>query len=307
MEAVEKKKLRHELLRGDFSCQRSTESEPLPLACTPHLHSDLELIYMERGAVLVQVGSRSEILKEGDVFLSFPHQIHAFSDLGKSEAYMRFTVKPEVFPEYTELFRKQVPDSPIIRSVGEIPRVDDLFRMLFDSEQEADVPPVQKVKRRSGYLLALLSELLARMSLHPYAAEDANSLRDIIRYCAEHFAEGISLSSLEEELHLSKYHVSHLFNKELGMGFSEYINLLRVSEACRLLLNSPESVTRIGEAVGFNTLRTFNRAFIRHTGVSPSEYRRAGASAEEADRFTRLSMTARIPERAGRESGTEEI
>ena len=39
-EAVEKKKLRHELLREDFSWQRCLNGKPLSLACTPHLHND---------------------------------------------------------------------------------------------------------------------------------------------------------------------------------------------------------------------------------------------------------------------------
>ena len=38
-------------------------------------------------------------------------------------------------------------------------------------------------------------------------------------------------------------------------------------------------MTRISEAVGFNTLRTFNRAFTKQMGVSPTEYRRGKESA----------------------------
>ena len=55
---------------------------------------------------------------------------------------------------------------------------------------------------------------------------------------------------------------------------SDNINSLRVSEACRYLLNSSLSITEIGSLVGFNTPRTFNRAFIKQLGLSPSEYRK---------------------------------
>lgn len=121
-------------------------------------------------------------------------------------------------------------------------------------------------------------------------------MRDVIRYCAEHFAEELSLSSLEETLHLNRHLVSHLFNKEFGMGFNEYINSLRVSEACRLLLQSQESVAHISEAVGFHTLRTFNRAFFKQTGVSPSEYRRSKGARAQIRHFVNTDTTSRIIE-----------
>ena len=79
---------------------------------------------------------------------------------------------------------------------------------------------------------------------------------------------------LSDKLGLNRYYISHLFSKKLGMRFNDYINSLRISEACRMLLNSDDSVTDICFHVGFGTLRTFNRAFIRHTGRTPSEYRK---------------------------------
>ena len=62
-------------------------------------------------------------------------------------------------------------------------------------------------------------------------------------------------------------------SSKLHIGFNDYINSLRVSNACKHLLNSDRSVTEISEIVGFNTLRTFNRAFFKQMGVTPSQYR----------------------------------
>ena len=60
---------------------------------------------------------------------------------------------------------------------------------------------------------------------------------------------------------------------KLQIGFNDYINSLRVSNACKHLVKSERSITEISEMVGFNTLRTFNRAFIKQTGMTPSKYR----------------------------------
>jgi AraC-like DNA-binding protein len=60
---------------------------------------------------------------------------------------------------------------------------------------------------------------------------------------------------------------------KLQIGFNDYINSLRVSNACKYLVKSEKSITEISEIVGFNTLRTFNRAFVKQMGTTPSKYR----------------------------------
>ena len=82
-----------------------------------------------------------------------------------------------------------------------------------------------------------------------------------------------ALELLEKELHISKYYVSHVMHEKLNVGFNEYVNSLRVSNACIYLLKTDMSITEISDAVGFNSIRTFNRAFAKQMKVSPSEYR----------------------------------
>ena len=62
-------------------------------------------------------------------------------------------------------------------------------------------------------------------------------------------------------------------NNRLNMGFNDYINSIRVSNACKYLKKTELSITEISDVVGFNTMRTFNRAFQKQLGVTPSEYR----------------------------------
>ena len=78
---------------------------------------------------------------------------------------------------------------------------------------------------------------------------------------------------LEQELHISKYYISHLFSDKLHISFNDYVNSLRVSHACRYLRDGTLSVTEVAAKVGFGTLRTFNRAFSKQIGCTPSAYR----------------------------------
>lgn len=273
-----------EIRRTDFYGRRGIGGHPSGLQCDPHLHDDLELVYLERGHVTACADTATVELHSGDIFLAFPNQIHHYRSEDGGESYLLLIVKPEALPEYEETLADCTPASPLIRNAEQLPRVKELLGMLWESEQASLPTDTQSSVRHSGYLLALLSELLLHAQLQANGGESSGATRAIIRYCSAHFAEDLSLSSLEEALHLNKYYVSHLFSQKLGISFHDYINSLRVSEACRLLLNTEKSITQISEGVGFNTLRTFNRAFTKQLGISPSQYRKASPSVMQTAR-----------------------
>ena len=104
--------------------------------------------------------------------------------------------------------------------------------------------------------------------------DENQAMKAIVQYCSQNFTKELSLAILEKELHLSKYYISHLFGDKLGIRFNDYINSLRISEACRLLRMSDMNITEVSNASGFGTLRTFNRSFMKQMGISPSDYKR---------------------------------
>jgi AraC-like DNA-binding protein len=87
----------------------------------------------------------------------------------------------------------------------------------------------------------------------------------------------INLDKLAKLLDASKHHVSQVINEHLGMSFFEYVNLLRVNEARNLLAESTRSdlhVIEVAYSVGFNNKTSFNAAFKKATGMTPTEYRK---------------------------------
>ena len=72
-------------------------------------------------------------------------------------------------------------------------------------------------------------------------------------------------------------------SRELRMGFSEYVNLLRVNRACDLLNDTDKKIADISEDAGFSTIRSFNRAFARHMNMTPIQYRKMLREAQAKD------------------------
>ena len=66
---------------------------------------------------------------------------------------------------------------------------------------------------------------------------------------------------------------SRLFERHVKCSCVEYINHLRIYKACQLLIETDDHITSIGLRVGYDTLSTFNRNFIRLIGRTPSSFR----------------------------------
>lgn len=248
------------------------------LACAPHLHRHIEIAYLTAGSARGYADAAVCELRPGDLFISFPNQVHRFVSDG-AEKYMLFIVNPDIVPEFCELLTTAIPESNVIPAAAVPPQLAHLMQAMAASA-------VSRGERYDiilrGELLAFFGELMRCMRLGSPGAGDTQVMRTVIDYCARNYTRPLSLQLLSEELHISKYYISHLFGSHLRVRFNDYVNSLRVAAACRYLRQSEMSMTQISEAVGFSTLRTFNRAFIRHIGVAPSDYRRNNSATEGA-------------------------
>lgn len=132
-----------------------------------------------------------------------------------------------------------------------------------------------KSNRDRQLLDALVRELIITVSSEsPTGTLLSRITVKIMDYIDEKYFEDISLSSLSEHFGISKSYIARLFKTELHTTSSDYLNRVRVANACRLLSFSDMSIGEISEAVGFREQYYFARIFRKLTGVSPTEYRK---------------------------------
>lgn len=86
--------------------------------------------------------------------------------------------------------------------------------------------------------------------------------------------EDLTLEDVASRLGLTPHALSEFFNNHLKMNFPGYVNALRIDAACKLMEDDPaRTVLSIAYEVGFSAKSTFNAAFLRHKGVSPTRFR----------------------------------
>ncbi len=87
-------------------------------------------------------------------------------------------------------------------------------------------------------------------------------------------ANPIGLAAVARELNLSELKLIRMFRKHLGMTPKNYLIGLRMRKAASLLTHSAYSVGEIAQMCGYSSSHCLARAFRKHQGVSPLEYRK---------------------------------
>jgi len=95
----------------------------------------------------------------------------------------------------------------------------------------------------------------------------------IKRYTEEHYQEEIPLPCAAEIAGMEATYFSAFFRKKVGIRYTDWLSWLRISHATRLIARRDQPIADIALAVGFNDLRTFQRAFKRITKMTAREYK----------------------------------
>ncbi len=95
----------------------------------------------------------------------------------------------------------------------------------------------------------------------------------ILDYIKDHHAEfDLSACVIAEEFDITTSYLSRIFNKNMNMGFVDYIHKVRLENA-KVLMPTNLSVKEIAEKVGYNSSLALIRAFKKYEGVTPGKYR----------------------------------
>ena len=100
----------------------------------------------------------------------------------------------------------------------------------------------------------------------------------IVSRITENVAQPITAADVAAELGMSESRFSRFFRRATGNTFTDFVNHVRINQACQLLMNSDQYITNICYAVGFNNVANFNRRFLEIKGTTPSEFRKQAES-----------------------------
>ena len=229
----------------------------------PMFHTHGELIYVEKGCVNICVSGESHVLHEGEMSIVFPYLTHSYEDAPDAEVLL--ILFDPLATAFDNTFLTKKPNVYYTDGSAYYPMLNRAVTLMEN----------EKFKTAMGYINAVIGEFLETVTLEEADNASEDAVTRILIYCAEHFTENITISSVAEAMYLSPSYVSKIFSQKLKYGFREYINALRINMAMSLLKNPEKRITDIMIACGIANQSSFNRVFRDICGISPKDYRKS--------------------------------
>lgn len=230
-----------------------------------HHHDFYEVYNLLAGDVSYWVDGKVYHLRPGDILLISPMELHR-PLVEPGSQYERFVLW--INKNYLE----SLPGSQLLAQCFSGPSnhmrgstVTPLLSNLV-TEQYSDL--FGSAIYAQGLLLQLLVELNRLSPIGLQKAERTALIAEVLDYIGMNFSDDLSLDTLANMFHVSKYHLSHEFKKETGTSLYHYITLKRLAAARQLLMKGT-APGDVYTSCGFRDYTAFYKAFKAEYGTSP--------------------------------------
>ena len=233
----------------------------------PHFHSNIEMIYVVDGTIDMTINGTVHHLQKDDFMIIEPYRIHTYSSPSPSTLY--FIICPSA--QYKELIN---PQRHFLQQYAyhrgqHSEEIKRCFLKVRDCIAD-DIPLTAR-----GYIWAMISYVATEYGWQDFSANvNSDLFISLLHFLQEHYCEKITLDDVAAHFGYNKYYISKVFNRYVNLNFSEFVNSMRCHHALELLANKEVSITDIAGKSGFESLRSFHRAFQKAFGCMPSEYRK---------------------------------
>jgi AraC-like DNA-binding protein len=251
-----------------------------------HRHTQFEIAYVLSGTGTYCVGSETYPIAEGDVFVFSSNEFHYITEVTSAPINL-LTLQFEpcyLFGSsfdslssrcinlcftHSECFRNRIPAA----------EAGFLQSTLLQIKEELRTQAQESALLVKSYLNIFLVSLIRNHNFvgqsRSFKRKNVHAIRNAVDFINLHLAEPISLSDVAAAVHVSPSHLSSLFKNFFQVSLWSYIITKRIERAILLLMDKDNQYTILEIALqcGFNNTTNFNRAFRKHTGLTPSEYR----------------------------------
>lgn len=228
-----------------FNVTKNTKEFPL------HIHRAFECYSVISGRATAIINGIEYFVCAGESVLVFPYQRHEY----KTEPNTATEVcifSPDLVGSYKE-GSHTVPESN-----------------KFNYVPDGNIPDSLLLKKAHCYKILGIFDKNAKYTDKVSGEDDL--LSSILSFISSNYSSECTLETVSRHVGYDYSYISKFFKRMTGTNFKNYINGLRISEACRLLEEEKLSIQDIAEAAGFKCTRTFNREFLKVTGTTPSTY-----------------------------------
>lgn len=247
---------------ADFFIERTAQKN---LMTNMHYHSSYELYYLEAGSREYCVEDKLFVVETGSFVLIPPYRYHRTQGEFALRVVVNFTKEflLKFFNQQTVSNLLDVFKQPLISPSDDITQRNCkiLINSMIDCENDLECS-IQ------------LASLLLLLSKSSACDTPKSSIANVIEYIKQNFANINSIDEIAEASHFSKHHLCRLFKKNMDVTVMDYLNTIKIRNACNYLEATDKRILEISQLCGFNSPAYFSKVFKDQLKLSPSEYRK---------------------------------
>ena len=246
-----------------------------------HWHNAIEIVYVLKGKINISIDTDNFELYENELeIINIDESHRLFSN--EDNKILLFHIEQSFFEKYY----KDIKNIYFYTNTSDLGAQEEekynIFRTLL---AKLLCESVQKVENYDEEIESILIDLLFHLinNFH-YLIYDQEELKDnkeqleryhrISKYIFNNYNNNITLQDIAKKEFLSPHYLSHEIKNVTGSSFTDLINLTRVEESVKLLLDTDMSIYEISEEVGFSHTRYFNKHFKSYYNCTPLQFRR---------------------------------
>ncbi|MFL0197164.1 helix-turn-helix domain-containing protein [Clostridium sp. WILCCON 0269] len=254
-----------------------------------HWHNSIEILYVLKGKFYVTIDSDKYELVEKDIEIINIDEAHSIYSSHKDNKMLVFHIDPNFFEKYYTDIENMFFYTNITDDNGQEGEEYDELRVFLS---RITCEAVQKQDNYDEVIKDILVKILYHLinNFH-YLTNEMEDLREneelleryhrITKYIFNNYNDNITLQDIAKKEFLSTHYLSHGIKDTTGYSFTDLLNLTRVDEALKILLDTDKNISEISEEVGFSHTRYFNKHFKIRFKCSPSQYRKKFKGDEE--------------------------
>lgn len=232
-----------------------------------HVHDAVEIVLVLQGSFTGIVGNQQHHVTAGDIFISFPNQVHGYENQKDFKGFVLIVPSKPFLSAYRAKLDQKLPQNPVFHPEAPLfTELSNLLQLAYrDRHSEYDA-----ILR--GYTLAIMGTLLIHLPMMEKTT-GTDALQAVLSYVSAHYTEPIRRRDIANAVGYNESYISHLFADSLNTTLTNYLTTLRLNEARHQLKETDLPVSRIAMTLGFASIRCFNRSFSQEVGTTPTAYR----------------------------------
>lgn len=250
---------------------------------TMHWHPYIEILVSLYDNNEVTINFTKHVLKTNDLVIIYPGDLHSLDHVAEN-AFILVQFPLDLLMIMSE-FNSNFSVLNQYHCIKYDPSNIDADRMIFLIKELPELYYSDTLFNEVR-MYSLLLEFFVKLGQYCVNAKkeefsgDANTeyksnklITEACLYISQNCTKSLTLDDISHHIGVSKYHFSHLFKKYTNMTFIDFLTTERIKRAEFLILNPKAHIVDIAFDSGFSSVSSFNRAFKKIKGISPSEFR----------------------------------